>query len=603
MGEPGGESAAGRVISGRYLLLDQLGRGGMGIVWRARDEVLGREVAVKEVRAPAGLDGAAIGRMYRRLEREAWAAARVSHRGVVTVYDVATDDGRPWIVMELVRGLSLADVLEADGPLTPQRAAHFGEQVLAALRSAHEAGVLHRDVKPANVLIANDGRVVLSDFGIASLEGSSSITMTGEVVGSPEYLAPERALGRDPGPESDLWSLGVMLYAAVEGVTPFRHDTPLSTLRAVVDDEMPPPRHAGPLTPVLEGLLRKDPQERLPAAEVARMLRIIGAGGVLRGSGGAVSGPDSPTATAHQRHGRQDGPTPPMPMPMPGPAPSTVPGPAGPGPGGGGPPREGRAGAVLTAGIVVLLLAIVALGWLLLKDRKEPGGSGGTGTTAPATSSAASGSSSGSQSPSAAPSPSPSASPSASPTAAPAPRFAVAVRAVRDDYRGTCPPPADQAPAFTATVEADRTPAVLEYRWATRSGVTSGPDWQSVTYEADGPRSRQLDHTELTYYPSATFTDAVRLEVRGDAPTASEWVEFSVTCEAEGEGETPPGGPSPSPGASGTPAPASAGPVSAGPVPAGPVPAGPVPAGPQTPEAPEAQAPAPEAAGPEAGAS
>ncbi|MYT24930.1 protein kinase, partial [Streptomyces sp. SID7760] len=308
MGEPGGESAPGRVIAGRYLLLDQLGRGGMGTVWRARDEVLGREVAVKEVRPPAGLDGAEIGRMYRRLEREAWAAARVSHRGVVTVYDVATEDGRPWIVMELVRGLSLADVLEADGPLTPQRAAHFGEQVLAALRSAHEAGVLHRDVKPANVLIGNDGRVVLSDFGIASLEGSSAITMTGEVVGSPEYLAPERALGRDPGPESDLWSLGVMLYAAVEGVTPFRHGTPLSTLRAVVDDELPPPHRAGPLTPVLEGLLRKDPAERLPAAEAARMLRIVGAGGILRGSGGAVSGPDSPTATAHRHYaGGADG--------------------------------------------------------------------------------------------------------------------------------------------------------------------------------------------------------------------------------------------------------------------------------------------------------
>ncbi|MFD7082155.1 protein kinase [Streptomyces sp. NPDC059918] len=590
MGEPGGESAPGRVIAGRYVLLDQLGRGGMGTVWRARDQVLGREVAVKEVRPPAGLDGAEIGRMYRRLEREAWAAARVSHRGVVTVYDVATEDGRPWIVMELVRGLSLADVLEADGPLTPQRAAHFGDQVLAALRSAHEAGVLHRDVKPANVLIGNDGRVVLSDFGIASLEGSSAITMTGEVVGSPEYLAPERALGRDPGPESDLWSLGVMLYAAVEGVTPFRHDTPLSTLRAVVDDELPPPHRAGPLTPVLEGLLRKDPAERLPAAEAARMLRIVGAGGILRGSGGAVSGPDSPTATARHRHGgRADGATPPMPVPMP--APSPVPAPAGHGgpggPGGGAPAREGRAGAVLTAGIVVLLLAIAFLGWLLLKDREEPGGTGGTGTTAPATaSSAASESASASEQPS--PSPSPSASASASPSVTPAPRFAVAVRAVRKDYRGTCPPPEDLAPAFTATVEADRTPAVLEYRWATRSGVTSEPGWQSVMYEEGGSRSRQLDHTELTYYPNATFTDAVRLELRGAEPTASEWVEFSVTCEDEGgEGETPPAGASPSPGTSATPAPVTAGPVSA------------------APESPEAQAPDPatEAAGPEAAAS
>lgn len=562
---PGGESAAGRVISGRYRLLGQLGRGGMGIVWRARDEVLGREVAVKEVRPPAGLDGAEIGRMYRRLEREAWAAARVSHRGVVTVYDVVTDDGRPWIVMELVRGLSLADVLEAEGPLTPQRAAHFGEQVLSALRSAHDAGVLHRDVKPSNVLIANDGRVVLSDFGIAGLEGSSAITMTGEVVGSPEFLAPERALGRDPGPESDLWSLGVMLYSAVEGVSPFRRDTPLSTLRAVVDEELPPPRRAGPLTPVLEGLLRKDPAERLPAAEAARMLRIIGAGGIVRGSGGAVSGPDSPTAT-HHRHGRRDGqdrqdgqgrhdgPTPPMPMPAP------VPGraPAGTS-GGGAPPREGRAGLVLAAGIVVLLLAVVALGWLLLKDRKERDGSRGSGPADPAaTSAAASTGPSGSQSPPASPSPSPSASPSATP----APQFAVSVSAVRAAYRGSCPPAASQAPAFTATVEADRTPAVLEYRWATRSGVGSGSGWQSVTYTADGPRSRQLDHTELTYYPSATFSDAVRLEVRGSAPVASEWVEYSVTCE---EGQTSTGGASPSPGTSGSPAPVSAGPASAGP--------------------------------------
>ncbi|MFE6847795.1 protein kinase [Streptomyces sp. NPDC057686] len=558
IGGAGGESAAGRVISGRYRLLDLLGRGGMGIVWRARDEVLGREVAVKEVRPPAGLDGAEIGRMYRRLEREAWAAARVAHRGVVTVYDVATEDGRPWIVMELVRGLSLADVLEAEGPLTPQRAAHLGEQVLAALRAAHEAGVLHRDVKPSNVLIANDGRMVLSDFGIASLEGSSAITMTGEVVGSPEFLAPERALGRDPGPASDLWSLGVMLYSAVEGVSPFRRDTPLSTLRAVVDEELPPPRRAGPLTPVLEGLLRKDPAERLPAAEAARMLRIIGAGGVLRGSGGAVSGPDSPTATAHHGYGppdsrgRPDGPTPTVPVPAPVPGP----GPAG-AAGRGAPPHEGRAGLVLTAGIVVLLLAVVALAWLLLKDRKEPGGSG-TAPTGPASTSA-SASASGSGSPSASPSPSP--SPSASPSAPPAPHFAVSVRAVRTDYRGACPPPAEQAPAFTATVDADRTPAVLEYRWATRSGVTSGPGWQSVTYAADGPRSRQLDHTELTYYPSATFDDAVRLEVRGPDPTASDWVEFSVTCEEE----TPAGGASPSPGPSGTPAPVSAGPVPAGP--------------------------------------
>ncbi|WP_448320448.1 serine/threonine-protein kinase, partial [Streptomyces sp. CO7] len=236
----------------------------MGTVWRARDEVLRREVAVKEVRAPAGLPDDEVSRLYARLEREAWAAARVSHRSVVTVYDVVTDGGRPWIVMELVRGLSLSDVLEAEGALTPARAAAIGADVLAALRAAHEVGVLHRDVKPANVLIGNDGRVVLTDFGIATLAGDTALTRTGEVIGSPEYLAPERALGRPSGPEADLWSLGVLLYAAVEGSSPFRQDTPLTTLRAVVDEPPAPPRWAGPLAVVIDGLLRKDPAARRP---------------------------------------------------------------------------------------------------------------------------------------------------------------------------------------------------------------------------------------------------------------------------------------------------------------------------------------------------
>ncbi|GGS32931.1 serine/threonine-protein kinase [Streptomyces nojiriensis] len=270
-GPAGGE----RLIAGRYRLLSRLGEGGMGTVWRAHDETLYREVAVKEVRPPAGLGGDDIARMYGRLEREAWAAARIPDRNVVTVHDVVMEDNRPWVVMELIRGQSLADLLRAEGPLTPRHAAHIGAEVLGALRAAHAVGVEHRDVKPANVLLADDGRVVLSDFGIAMVEGSTSLTMTGEVVGSPEYLPPERALGRPSGPESDLWSLGVMLYACVEGISPFRQDSALSTLRSVVEEEPPVPTRAGPLAPVIAGLLRKEPAQRTPAAEAAEALRDI----------------------------------------------------------------------------------------------------------------------------------------------------------------------------------------------------------------------------------------------------------------------------------------------------------------------------------------
>ncbi|MEU9028385.1 serine/threonine-protein kinase [Streptomyces sp. NPDC048383] len=538
---------AARVVAGRYRLLGPLGRGGMGIVWRARDEVLGREVAVKEVRAPAGTDAAGMARMYRRLEREAWAAARVSHRGVVTVYDVPNEDGRPWIVMELVRGLSLAEVLEAEGPMSPQRAAHLGEQVLAALRAAHEAGVLHRDVKPANVLIANDGRVVLGDFGIASLEGSSAITMTGEVIGSPEFLAPERALGRDPGPESDLWSLGVLLYAAVEGVSPFRQDTPLSTLRAVVDGELPPPRRAGALEPVLEGLLRKDPERRLDPAEATRMLRVIGAGGAARASGGPVSGPGAAATTVRLRQeggGPYGADTPAMPVPVREPGPGAA-------------SRQGNAGTVLVLGVVVLLVALGVLVWLLFED--PPGGDGkGAGASVPSAAAPDSASASASPSPSA----SASASASVSAGTAAAQVVTVHVHTLRAAYSGSCPPPAVGAPAFTATLEVARTPAELEYRWATRSGVPTGQGWVSLAYEEGGPRTRQLLHTELAHRAGAVLADAVRLEVRQPVRTDSAWLDFSVTCAAP----TPTGTP-PSPSPSGSPTPSTSG--SADPTPSG----------------------------------
>ncbi|NGO71156.1 serine/threonine-protein kinase, partial [Streptomyces boncukensis] len=267
--------SAKRILAGRYRLRDELGHGGMGTVWRAYDETLRREVAVKEVRAPEGLEDREVRQLYARLEREGWAAGRVAHRNVVTVYDVVAEEGRPWIVMEFIRGLSLDDLLVAEGPMAPERAAAVGAEVLAALRAAHSCAVLHRDVKPGNVLLSNDGRTVLTDFGIALIEDSPALTRTGEVIGSPEYLAPERARSGPPGPGSDLWSLGVLLYAAVEGRSPFRRDTALGTLRAIVDDELPPPRHAGPLAPVLEGLLRKDPELRLAAQETAQLLAAV----------------------------------------------------------------------------------------------------------------------------------------------------------------------------------------------------------------------------------------------------------------------------------------------------------------------------------------
>ncbi|SCD61590.1 Protein kinase domain-containing protein, partial [Streptomyces sp. SolWspMP-sol7th] len=215
---PGAEGTAGGLLAGRYRLGAVLGAGGTGTVWQARDEDLARDVAVKEVRVPVGVDAEERERQYARVEREALAAARSGHQGVVTVYDVVVADGRPWIVMELVRGLSLADVLTADGPLPPARAARIGLAVLDALGAAHAVGVVHRDVTPANILLGNDGRVVLTDFGTAALHGARGLTLAGEVVGSPATPPPGAArTGAEPGPEGDLWSLGVVLWTAVEG--------------------------------------------------------------------------------------------------------------------------------------------------------------------------------------------------------------------------------------------------------------------------------------------------------------------------------------------------------------------------------------------------
>ncbi|MFF1720067.1 serine/threonine-protein kinase [Streptomyces sviceus] len=508
--EPGSE----RVIAGRYRLLSPLGEGGMGTVWRARDEVLHREVAVKEVRAPHGLATHEVERLYARLEREAWAAARVANRNVVTVYDVATEDGRPWIVMELVRGISLAELLDAEGPLSPQRTAHIGAEVLSALRAAHEAGVLHRDVKPANVLLSNDGRVVLTDFGIAQVEGSSALTMTGEVIGSPEFLAPERALGRTPGPESDLWSLGVLLYAAVEGNSPFRQNTPLSTLRAIVDEELPPPYRAGPLTPVIEGLLRKDPAQRLPADRAEQELRIIGAGGTPRADA-VQAGPYAPTMAAPFP---QEPPTAPY---RPAPTPTSTPVAAS-----GPPERNRRATVVLVAGVLALALAIAGLTYALLNHDNGDKGGATAKDSGPAVSSPA-------QTKTDKPSDTPSPSPSKSTTSAPPPQsVAVSLSGSNTDYTGSCPPDRSAAPTFTVTLEVGRLPATVTYRWVSKNGSVNG-SWKTLTFPAGGGKTQQDRRFVTTQDDSGTFQDTISVEVRDPVEKTSNSVPFSLTCVAE----------------------------------------------------------------------
>ncbi|MFE3627611.1 serine/threonine-protein kinase [Streptomyces goshikiensis] len=533
---PGGEGGE-RLVAGRYRLLSRLGEGGMGTVWRARDETLHREVAVKEVRAPAGLGAGDIARMYSRLEREAWAAARIPDRNVVTVHDVVMEDERPWIVMELVRGQSLADLLRTEGPLTPQRAAHIGAEVLNALRAAHAVGVEHRDVKPANVLIAQDGRVVLSDFGIAMVEGSTALTMTGEVVGSPEYLPPERALGRPSGPESDLWSLGVMLYAAVEGISPFRQGTALSTLRAVVDEEPPEPTRAGPLAPVIAGLLRKEPARRTPATEVAGALRDI------------AHEPDATTAASRVL---------PTPTPQPATAPVTVP-----------VPEDAAATAAVTTAAAPAAEASTATA-----PAEEATTTAATTAAAP-TAAAPTAAAPAAAAPAAAAATvatpavaSPAVPAPAEPTAAAAPgrksRTAVvvgagaaacvliagglayaftgndedaapgsgvrvAVAGTNTTYTGSCPTPEGRAPAFTATFTAPE-PTLISYRWVSGDGSVVDPHWRTMSI---GDKTNPTGHDTVrltTYAKAGTLTTGMAVELQSPTRTLSNPVPFSITC-------------------------------------------------------------------------
>ncbi|POX62958.1 serine/threonine protein kinase [Streptomyces sp. Ru62] len=553
--EAGGE----RLVAGRYRLLSVLGEGGMGTVWRAHDEVLHREVAVKEVRVSLDLPAERSKRMHVRLEREAWAAARVNARAVVTVHDVVTFDDRPWIVMELVRGRSLADVIGAEGALPPAEVARIGTEVLAALRAAHAAGVLHRDVKPANVLLADEGRVVLTDFGIATVEGDTALTMTGEVVGSPEYLAPERALGRTPGAASDLWSLGALLYAAVQGRSPFRRTTALATLRAIVDDEPPPAHRAGPLAPVIEGLLLKDPEERMTADEAGRLLRLAAGdaaapsetetstdataatppaaatatsvattsatGGITAAVTAAVTTAEEvPTATVASMETAPTAvdadatapvsPAAPAPLGTFGPPASgagfgpviTEPGPAfgafghdtGPAP---APARRSRRTAYLigaAAAVLVLLGGGLAYALVTQDDDKDKNGGAGTGGSA-------------------------------------SQPVSVTVTGNATTYDGSCPPGDGQAPWFTATFTTDRAPVQFSYRWVSENGSVVDRQWRTLSFREGDPTSKKETVRLSTYAQAGTLRSAMAVEIKSPFDAKSNTVAFSITCRPGGE--------------------------------------------------------------------
>jgi eukaryotic-like serine/threonine-protein kinase len=269
-------------IGGRYVLREELGRGAMGVVWRAHDSTLNRDVALKEIELPAAIDPAERDALTARVMREARAAARLSSPSAVTVFDVVEQDDRPWLVMELVGTETLEDRVNAAGPLDAISAARLGLSLVDALEAAHAAGIVHRDVKPANVMVAESGTAKLADFGIASLKDDPKITATGLVLGSPSYMAPEQAHTQDSGPAADIWSLGATLYFAVEGRPPFDKGSALPTLTAVIEDEPPPARRAGPLAPLITALLAKDPTARPDHQAIRDALSSVVDGGAAR---------------------------------------------------------------------------------------------------------------------------------------------------------------------------------------------------------------------------------------------------------------------------------------------------------------------------------
>ncbi|SEP16914.1 serine/threonine-protein kinase [Amycolatopsis saalfeldensis] len=333
--DPTGPASGARVVAGRYRLLGELGRGGMGVVWRAQDQVIGRPVAIKELRLPDS-EGSAV--FSERVLREVRTGGRLNDPAVVTVFDVVTDGGTTWIVMELVEAPTLADLVRGQGPLPAAQAAAIGDRVLAALQAAHSAGIVHRDVKPANIMVAPDGRVKLTDFGIAHAIDDPRLTTSGTIVGSPAFMAPERVEGREAMPESDLWSLGATLFFAVEGMVAFERPTTAATLHAIMTEVPYLTRGRGPLAAAVLGLLVAKPEARLTAPQ-ARALLATAAGQSPTPAPGSVT------------------------MPHPGAQPMTRVAPQ--------PPKRGRRGWWLGAA-AVLVVAALAGGFFLGKPVWSP---------------------------------------------------------------------------------------------------------------------------------------------------------------------------------------------------------------------------------------
>ncbi|MFJ5232922.1 protein kinase [Kitasatospora sp. NPDC088391] len=481
------QEPAGRLLGDRYRLGEVLGRGGMGTVWRAEDEMLGRVVAVKELRMTGAVDEAEKHRLVVRTLREAKATARIRHAAAVTVYDVVEEDDRPWIVMELVDGRSLADVVREDGTLTPARAAGIALDLLGVLGAAHAQGVLHRDVKPSNVLIGEDGRTVLTDFGIASVEGDTSITSTGMLVGAPSYIAPERARGQRPGPPSDLWSLGGTLYAMVEGVPPYDRGSALATLTAVMTEELPVSEQAGPLWPVIAGLLEKDPAKRMDADTARPLLRRIAAGQALpEAETVAVAAPAAPPAAVTVE------------QPAPRPAdPATAEPPRR-----DGPFADRRRAALAAAAVVAVLLLVIGLvvWW--------PGGKSagadpavGAGTSSAAQQPAAD---PGTPAPSGSTEPSPGASATDQPGALTTPGQIPAGYAVHKDASGfsiVLPDwMTDQGPDYRATSRRFEGRGLrLVVDWQSPAGDSALKDWQESDRNAKMTNYRKVRVESVAY--------------------------------------------------------------------------------------------------------